>query len=385
MGACVPPAGGGSRDVMGATQGSEVAQKMALDQIRYSTVWEDADLLTQGLRIGPDDDVLCVASGGDNVFALLLEEPRSVTAIDMSPAQIALVELKLAAIRALEWAAFVALLGYADADRETLYRAVRAGMPESAVAFWDARVDVIADGLHRAGRLERYFEAFATEHLPRLWAPDLYARLCATPTLEAQAELFEREAFTSAFQAAFAEYYGRESMASRGRDPAQFAYVDGDDSGSFFLRRFHWVCTALPLRGNFYVERFLTGTHADLGAGPAYLRPGNFARLKALVDRVTVVQAALEAHLGEVAPGTYSHAALSDIFEYMSDDAGDALFGALARAVRAGGRIAYWNLLVPRRPGPSLGDRLRALPDGNALWERDRSWFYRAFRAEEIV
>ncbi len=66
-------------------------------EIRYSQVWEDAGILSRGLEIQPSDHVLSIASAGCNALALLLEEPQSVTMVDLNPAQTALCHLKLAA------------------------------------------------------------------------------------------------------------------------------------------------------------------------------------------------------------------------------------------------------------------------------------------------
>src|SRR4029079_15006538 len=59
-----------------------LVQVLASDTIRYAQVWEDHLLLERGLRIEPKDHVVSVTSGGDNVLALLLQEPRRITAID---------------------------------------------------------------------------------------------------------------------------------------------------------------------------------------------------------------------------------------------------------------------------------------------------------------
>ena len=75
---------------------NEIARKMSLEPLRYSQVWEDYLLLEEGLLIAAADDVLCIGSAGDNALALLLAGARSVLAIDMSAAQCALIELKLA-------------------------------------------------------------------------------------------------------------------------------------------------------------------------------------------------------------------------------------------------------------------------------------------------
>ena len=66
----------------------------------------------------------------------------------------------------------------------------------------------------------------------------------------------------------------------------------------------------------------------------------------------------------------------------MSPELSDSVFQALASQFRVGGRIAYWNLLVPRtssatQQGLRHHDELSA-----RIHRQDRSWFYRSFHVE---
>ena len=129
----------------------------------------------------------------------------------------------------------------------------------------------------------------------------------------------------------------------------------------------------------------MTSRYRDLSLGPPYLRPENFERLKGLVDRVRVHTGELEGLLFAQPQGTYSKANLSDIFEYMSESLNEQVFRALGTQLRSGGRVAYWNLLVPRTSPASLRHLLAPLGDlSAALFQQDRSWFYRAFHVEEV-
>jgi S-adenosylmethionine-diacylglycerol 3-amino-3-carboxypropyl transferase len=366
---------------------SEVARELDFDLVRYSQVWEDSRLLDHSLEIGPDDDVLSITSGGCNVLALLLQAPRSITAIDMSPAQTALAELKLAGIRRLDHPDFACLVGARDGrDRWALYRRVRDDLAERSVDFWDAhRADIEAGVIH-CGRLESYFRVFREDHLPQVWPEGLAERLLDAPSVAAQARLFREEADTEAFRELLGWYAGRTMLARHGRDPAQFRHVGDQDVGRHFVERFRHVCTRVPLRGNFYVEYFLTGRYRDLSSGPPYLRPHNFERLRAMLDRVVLVEDELERLVERSPPGGFSKANLSDIFEYMSEELAGRVFAALAGHLRSGGRLAYWNLLVPRSPPESLRDRLKSHSAlARRLWRGDRSWFYRAFHVEEVT
>lgn len=354
--------------------------------IRYSQVWEDHLILEEGLAVGPDDDVLSICSAGDNALALLLREPRSVTAVDLNPAQTALLHLKIAGIRKLTRDELATLLGVREGERGPLYDRVGEDLPGAARAFWDAHRGELEAGIFAAGRLERYIAVFAEEHLARRAPPDKLERLLRLERLEDQ-----KRAFASVFGAPetadfFRHHFGREMMAKQGRDPAQFKFVGDIDLGEHFWRRFKWAMTELPLRGNFYVESFLTRGYRDIERGPLYLRSGEFARLRDLLPRLSVKDGAIGEVVAAAPKGAFSKANLSDLFEYLSDEATESLLALLADRFRPGGRLAYWNLLVPRARPASLAHRLRPLRDlAERLWKRDRSWFYRDFHVEEVL
>ena len=88
-----------------------------------------------------------------------------MTAIDMNPSQIALLELKIAAIAELNHDAFVCLLGVRDhLDALEMYHQIRSPSPVSR--FWDARESDIENGIVHGGRLEAYIRGFQDVELP---------------------------------------------------------------------------------------------------------------------------------------------------------------------------------------------------------------------------
>jgi S-adenosylmethionine-diacylglycerol 3-amino-3-carboxypropyl transferase len=77
---------------------------------------------------------------------------------------------------------------------------------------------------------------------------------------------------------------------------------------------------------------------------------------------------------------------LSDIFEYMSLDEYRRSLDRLCRALAPGGRLAYWNMLAPRRRPDDMAAALRPLPDlATRLHAEDKAFFYSAFVVEERV
>jgi S-adenosylmethionine:diacylglycerol 3-amino-3-carboxypropyl transferase len=73
--------------------------------------WEDPESDRQALQIRPGDALVTIGSGGCNTFSLLLEDLRSVFAVDINPYQSHLLELKRPAIRRLDFDDLHAFLG----------------------------------------------------------------------------------------------------------------------------------------------------------------------------------------------------------------------------------------------------------------------------------
>ena len=351
--------------------------------IRYSQVWEDHLLLERGLDIGADDHVLCIASAGDNALALLLAGARKVTAVDLNPTQTALMQLQLGAIETFErHEQFAQLVGALPSpDRLALYEQVRPRLTDPVRSFWDGRSEDLTVGVQHVGRLERYMAGFRKAQFGT--RKDAVAALLATRDLAEQATAFAALA-TPELAAATSAYFNRDAMAESGRDPSQFRFVEDVDVANYMWNRFKWACTAIPVRGNFYLERFLTGGVADLALGPPHLQPASYAKLRSLVGRVVVETAGVGDILATIAPGSLDKVGLSNIFEYLSPEESELLMDQLAERLRPGGRFAYWNLLVERRSNPRLHDRLRPLDEqADALHRCDRSFLYNAFRLEE--
>lgn len=362
---------------------TEVARRADFSSIRYAQVWEDADVLTRGLAIEPGDRCLSIASAGDNALALLSGDPGEVVAVDLSEAQLACLALRVAAYRTLEHGELLELIGSRESDRRlSLYERCRArNLDDDARRFWDAHRSAIEAGIGSAGKFERYFALFRTRLLPLIASRRRVAELLEPRDRAGRERFHESRWNTWRWRALFRIFFSRAVMARLGRDPAFFRYVEGNVA-SRILERARYALVDLAPAENPYLQWILTGRHQT--ALPMALRPEHFETIRSRIGRLRWRRVAIEDALR--AEGRFRRFNLSDIFEYMSETSTAQVLEAIARSGEPGGRLVYWNMLVPRSRPAALADRLVSRDSLAAeLFREDKAFFYSRLVVEEIA
>jgi S-adenosylmethionine-diacylglycerol 3-amino-3-carboxypropyl transferase len=363
---------------------SEAARHADFSLIRYAQCWEDADILLAGLDIRPGDTCLAIASAGDNALAMLAAGAGRVIALDLNPAQLACLELRVAAYRQLSHLELLELVGSRPSRRRNeLYRSCRPLLSSACRDFWDALPAAIASGIGGAGKFERYFALFRQRLLPLVHSRATVSALLTGGEASVREKFYRKKWDTWRWRLLFQVFFSRLVMGRMGRDPSFFRYVEGSVAQRILTRTRH-ALTALDPADNPYLQWILTGHHAT--ALPYALRPENFEVIRANLHRLEWRCQPLEAFLDEEGDQAIDRYNLSDIFEYMSEENYHHLLEKLHRAGRAGGRLAYWNMLAPRSRPQAMADRLHPLkPEAEKLFSQDKAFFYSAFVVEEIL
>jgi S-adenosylmethionine-diacylglycerol 3-amino-3-carboxypropyl transferase len=364
-------------------QPAEIEQRAAFDLIRYGQVWEDPDILVEALRPAPGDTVVSIASAGDNALALLAEGPAEVVAVDLNPAQLACLRLRCACYRELRHKELLELMGSRPSGRrgELLDRAART-LASDQQTFWAERRDeVIAHGLGGAGKFERYFRLFRQRLLPLTHDAVTVRALLEPRAPEERADFYDRRWNNWRWRLLVKVFFSRPVMGRLGRDPAFFDQVRGSVGEHVAGKTRQALVEQDPSR-NPYLHWILTGRHGE--ALPRALREEHFEAIGANLGRLTVAHSTVEA-LAE--RGVQANAFnLSDIFEYMSPTAHAEAYAAVLALARPGARIAYWNMMAPRRAPASLAHRVRSRADlETQLKPQDKAFFYSDFVVEEVA
>ena len=363
---------------------TEAATRADFSAIRYAQCWEDADALVAALDPQPHHVCLSIASAGDNALALLSRGPARVIAVDLNPAQLACLELRVAAYRDLEHAELLELIGSRPSPcRAELYQRCRSQLSVAARAFWDSHGDEVERGIGSAGKFERYFALFRARVLPLVHSRNRVKRLLAGGPPGKREEFYSREWDTWRWRLLFKIFFSRFVMGRFGRDPAFFRYVEGSVAERI-LGRTRYALTALDPAANPYLQWVLTGAHVT--ALPFALRPENFDAIRRNLDRLEWSLGSIEQLLESKPDLRVDRFNLSDIFEYMSPENYERLLQRLVDAARPGTRFAYWNMLAPRTRPETMAGCVRPLDElAKRLFAQEKAWFYSRFVVEEVL
>ena len=359
---------------------ASLEQQVDFSILRYANCWEDPNVLLRGLALQEGANILSIASAGDNSFSLLTADPSLVVAVDVNPIQLHLVALKKAAIGQLDYDDALAFLGFRHgADRRALFHRIKGTLPTDARQYWERHTDLLAKGVIHQGKFERYFQLFAHRVLPFIHSRKQVERLLAAKTGDDQAQYYHRHWNTWRWRLFFRLFFSRMVMGRLGRDP-QFMKEVGLNVSAYIFQKAEQHLKSASAQQNPILRYNLTGSFGT--SLPHYLQPEHFQKVKANLERLVVRRGFAEQVAAHYGP--FHAMNLSNIFEYMDQGLFEATARRLVPLLADGGRMAYWNLMVPRRISavfPREVCHLRGI--SNMLTRDDMGFFYNQFIVEQ--
>ncbi|SEJ58183.1 S-adenosylmethionine-diacylglycerol 3-amino-3-carboxypropyl transferase [Dyadobacter sp. SG02] len=360
----------------------DLTKRVNFDIIRYANCWEDAGILLAGLAPAPGSKILSIGSAGDNSFAFLTTDPGLVVAVDINPTQLFLIELKKVCIQNLEWEEALAFLGFSHSDsRLQCFHTLKNQLGSATRAYWESNLTLIANGVIHQGKFEKYFQLFSGKILPWIHSRRVVNALFESKTAAEQAHFYQNKWNTWRWRLLFRIFFSKYVMGKYGRDPEFQKQVQGSVS-EFIFGKAAAQLASVAAQDNYILRYTLTGSFD--GLLPHYLQKAHYPIVRAHLDRLHLKEGYAQTAIAQYGP--FHSLNLSDIFEYMDAD----LFRETARTLVAGtengGRLAYWNLMVPRRISqvlPENAEYLRA--ESERLTAIDKGFFYNGFIVDQVV
>lgn len=360
----------------------------------YAQIWEDPVVDLEGLALGPGDNLVCISSGGCNLMSYLTAAPASIRAVDLSPAHVALVRLKLAATTTLpDHAAFYDLFGHADRPgNPALYdRYVAPTLDPVSRAWWETRmglsgrrIDMFAKGFYRFGALGRFIGAM---HLVAKLGGVDFRPLLAAQSLDEQQQFFDAE-IAPLFEKRLVKTLARRraSLFGLGIPPAQFEKLARDGGGDIvpvLRERTRKLMCDFPVSENYFAWAAFNRGYREDGTGPVppYLEAANFEAVRANAPRATIVNRSLTDMLADEPEASKQAYVLLDAQDWMTDAQLTALWTEITRTAAPGARVLFRtgggpDILPGRVPETILGRWRHDEELSPELWRRDRSAIY---------
>ena len=354
------------------------------DRLFFAQVREDPTLEIEALRPAFAGRIAIIGSAGCTALSLVASGARDVVAVDVNATQNHLTELKAVAVAALPVECALAFLGgtYGTSrQRVVTYAPLRAALSPQARAYWDARLEMVREGVLGAGVSERLIRVVVRGLRLIGHGPSRLRRLLANRTLEAQRDFFTREWNSRLWRMLIRAALGRRRLSGV-YDPAFFDRVENDSFGDHFLRRIEHGLTQLPVASNYFLHFMLTGMYgvSPTDARPPYLTGDGSQAVAEGRDRLTIVDGGMTDWLRLQPAASIGGFALSNICEWLSPDAIDELFAEVVRTATPGAILCFrnfvgWTEVPVAWQGAVVEERER----GAAMMELDRSLLQRRF------
>jgi S-adenosylmethionine-diacylglycerol 3-amino-3-carboxypropyl transferase len=363
-------------------------------QIIFAQVREDAAIELDLLDTRPPGEtVFCIASGGCTALSLLLARPTRLQIVDVNPAQMHLVETKIAALQHLPYAKLMrALL----TDAHPYYESLRAHLSPAAQQFWDENASLLALGLNQCGVIEQRLKQIM-RLLPLVQGQRHIRRLFAARDLETQhhvyRSLWDHSRWALAFELVLSKpvlgvVYGSDFVRAI---PPHFAKSMKCRMDEAFLE--------YPLWENGYLWQTFRGIYPRGEAGlPLYLQRENHKAVLEGLPHTELACADAALWLEAQEPNSIGFFAISNILEITSPEYAQRLLRAVGRAAKPGACICLRSIfpfndslleqaaLEAKQREATCGEKYRfeSMPS-EALEAKDRSFFCKNIRVLQVI
>ncbi len=372
----------------------------AFNGLVYSQIWEDPDVDMKAMAIEPHHHIVAISSGGCNVLSYLTTNPAKITAVDLSPAHVALVKLKIAGLQNLpDWKSFYRFFGEARSHENIVdyHEFLRDDVDAQTRRYWESRLpngrrrlSRFTSNIYRRGLLGRFI---GTGHfLSRIVGKDLN-RLTLCETMAEQRAYFDAE-IAPLFDRKIVRWLTnyRASLFGLGIPPSQYeALSEGRAMADVLRDRLEKLACDFPMSENYFAWQAFNRGYAPNASGPLppYLQARHFDVLRSRVDRLTMLHASLTDTIEAMPTASAHRFVLLDAQDWMNDGQLNALWSAITKAAAPDARVIFrtagQNTILPGRVADvTLGQWTHLAGLSKSLNGEDRSSIYGGFHVYQL-
>ena len=374
------------------------------DAFVYNQIWEDPRVDAQALELDENSRILTISSGGCNALNYLLENPKSVTAVDLNRHHIYLLNLKLAALKHLpDHASFFAFFGAGRGpntgtdylryiaphlDRETRHF-WESNTLLGSIAFGDRISFFRDDGLYDHSR-NGYFLRFFHWLSRRLGCN--VEQILKAKSLDEQDAIYSKQ-IDPFFNSSLIKFVGKlpVTMFGLGIPPQQYNELKQDlEHGrtviDIYRDRVRRLACDFPIDDNYFAWQAFARKYdtENRRAIPDYLKEENFQTLRERADRLKSKVGSATDEIANSPHGMFNRFVFLDAQDWMDAATMTELWSAIADKTEPGSRIIFRTAGATSPIETNLPDELRERfvyekELSENLFKQDRASIYGGF------
>jgi S-adenosylmethionine-diacylglycerol 3-amino-3-carboxypropyl transferase len=374
------------------------------DAFVYNQIWEDPRVDLEALQLDENTRVLTISSGGCNALNYLVENPESVTAVDLNRHHIYLLNLKIAALKFLPtYQDFFAFFGFGKSEKniENYQKFIAPNLDKNTKKFWEGssffgklshgrRINFFKKGglyeHSRNGYFLRFFHRFA--HLVGCKPEEVLK----AETPEEQEELYQK--FIAPFFDSFLiQLVGKlpVTMFGLGIPPQQYAELkkdlaDGGNVIDIYRERTRRLAVEYPIYENYFAWQAFARRYdtENRQAIPEYLKEENYEALKANAGKIRTKIGSVTEEIKNQPTGSFNRFVFLDAQDWMNAEMMTELWQAIAGKSESGSRIIFRTAGAVSPIEKNLPENLREKfvyeeEFSRELFTRDRASIYGGF------
>lgn len=374
------------------------------DAFVYNQIWEDPRVDLQALKLDENSRILTISSGGCNALNYLLEEPCSVTAVDLNRHHIYLLNLKLAALKHLpNYEAFFDFFGRGKGKNAgaSYLRYLALHLDGDTRTFWGS--NTLGGGLLYGDRISFFTNGGLYDHSRNGYFLRFFHKLarlsgCDTELIlnarseEEQRRLYEKH-IDPFFETLFIRTVGKlpVTMFGLGIPPQQYDELTADLTEGrtvidVYRERVRRLACDFPIGDNYFAWQAFARKYdtENRRAIPEYLKEENYEKLKANAGRLTTVIGSATDVIKNSEPGTFNRLVLLDAQDWMNAEQMTELWSAIAEKAEPDSRIIFRTAgetsPIETNLPPELRARFTYEPKlSQQLFKQDRASIYGGF------
>lgn len=343
------------------------------DKINYSASNEDSESERKALRLNASDTVLCITGSGARCLDLLVDSPGKVISIDFNSTQNLLLELKIAAYKALNYNDFCEFIGIKhSSERKNIFQKIVPHLSVNANNYWTQHFSLIEEGVLYCGTWEKLLKSMLKMAYLR---KGLIKALMQAPDLQTQQQIWNKQWSNVTWKLFLKVICNRFLWVHIIKEPGAQIIAKDFDVYAYIKQRLDFMANHFHFKTNHYANLIFNSGYAAECILPHHLRAENYELIKQNLHKIEIVTGSLNAYL-QTCPDSISAFSLSDFSSYAPENVYNEIWENVINAATTNAKFCERQFLVKRNPELNFKSIIRNKSLENELFTSDEAAIY---------